>query len=174
MRCYLHHQKEAVGICSVCGKGVCEDCAVSVSGVIYCRKDADEINTAGSNSRAKRRDNGKGFGNSYDCITIAYILFYIIGALTILAGIAAIIALGAGATTSGFSHIFFIASLPLALFAIICLVAGIPALITAYLLGKRSKVGGILGIIVSILLIPFFFFGILLIILLALGWKTLE
>ena len=37
MKCYVHSDVEAVGVCVACGKGVCQECAVTVSGKAYCR-----------------------------------------------------------------------------------------------------------------------------------------
>jgi hypothetical protein len=31
MRCFYHHDKEAVGSCKSCGKGLCPECAVGHS-----------------------------------------------------------------------------------------------------------------------------------------------
>jgi|GEM_PF-6548734 len=37
MRCFNHPKLEAIGICSICNKGVCSKCAVEEEGKIYCR-----------------------------------------------------------------------------------------------------------------------------------------
>lgn len=37
MQCYVHPEVEAVGTCVACGRGVCEECAVTVGGKTYCR-----------------------------------------------------------------------------------------------------------------------------------------
>jgi hypothetical protein len=37
MHCFTHHDQEAVGICCVCGKGLCPDCAVDLGYAISCR-----------------------------------------------------------------------------------------------------------------------------------------
>ena len=42
MRCFYHHDLEAVGMCTVCNKGLCERDAVEVSGFVYCRTHARE------------------------------------------------------------------------------------------------------------------------------------
>ena len=46
MKCYVHTDKDAVGVCSVCGQGVCESCAVKVSNKLYCRECIDKKLTA--------------------------------------------------------------------------------------------------------------------------------
>lgn len=40
MKCYVHHNADAVGVCTSCGRGVCRRCAVRVGGKIYCKEDA--------------------------------------------------------------------------------------------------------------------------------------
>lgn len=37
MRCHTHTDTEAVGVCTVCGHGVCEGCGVNVGGQIRCK-----------------------------------------------------------------------------------------------------------------------------------------
>ncbi len=39
MKCFQHTKSEAVGTCQSCGKGVCGDCFVEDTGVLYCGKD---------------------------------------------------------------------------------------------------------------------------------------
>lgn len=36
INCYKHPEKEANGICTVCGKAVCEDCSLNINGRITC------------------------------------------------------------------------------------------------------------------------------------------
>jgi hypothetical protein len=37
MRCFYHEEKEAVGSCKSCGKGVCRECAVDLTKGLACR-----------------------------------------------------------------------------------------------------------------------------------------
>jgi hypothetical protein len=41
MRCF-YHEKEAVGICKSCGKGVCQDCAIDFKKGLACRGHCEE------------------------------------------------------------------------------------------------------------------------------------
>jgi len=41
MRCYKHPKEEAVGMCKVCNKGLCEQCAVDKDDFVFCRHHAD-------------------------------------------------------------------------------------------------------------------------------------
>lgn len=37
MRCYNHHDKDAVGLCRFCGRGLCPSCATEVEKAVACR-----------------------------------------------------------------------------------------------------------------------------------------
>lgn len=37
MKCYNHHDQDAVGICKQCSKGICPDCVIDVGGGIACK-----------------------------------------------------------------------------------------------------------------------------------------
>ncbi len=36
MRCFNHHDRDAFGICTVCGKGLCLECMNKINDVITC------------------------------------------------------------------------------------------------------------------------------------------
>lgn len=36
MKCYNHHDRDAFGICTVCGKGLCLECMNNTNSVITC------------------------------------------------------------------------------------------------------------------------------------------
>jgi hypothetical protein len=38
MKCYYHPKEDAIAVCKACGKGVCHDCLVTVSGDSYCKQ----------------------------------------------------------------------------------------------------------------------------------------
>ena len=42
MRCFVHHDHEAIGICRACGKALCPDCAVDLGHAICCRGACEE------------------------------------------------------------------------------------------------------------------------------------
>jgi hypothetical protein len=42
MLCFYHQEKEAVGICKSCGKGVCVECAVDLGKGLACRSRCEE------------------------------------------------------------------------------------------------------------------------------------
>ncbi len=37
MKCFNHHDRDAFGICSVCGKGLCLECMEKINDVIVCK-----------------------------------------------------------------------------------------------------------------------------------------
>lgn len=42
MNCYIHREKNAVGICKSCGRGLCQDCVVEVGEGISCAGPCEE------------------------------------------------------------------------------------------------------------------------------------
>jgi hypothetical protein len=42
VKCYNHHEKEAVAICKNCHKALCEECASDVANGIACRNSCEE------------------------------------------------------------------------------------------------------------------------------------
>jgi hypothetical protein len=43
LKCYVHRDVDAIGVCSECGQGVCDACAVRIAGKLYCKEDADRV-----------------------------------------------------------------------------------------------------------------------------------
>ncbi len=43
MKCFNHHDRDAFGICKVCGKGLCLECLKDEKGIITC-KNSDCLN----------------------------------------------------------------------------------------------------------------------------------
>ena len=42
MKCYNHHDKEAMGICKSCQKGLCTECIILIDGSISCKGECQE------------------------------------------------------------------------------------------------------------------------------------
>ena len=42
MRCYFHHDQEAVGLCRVCARGICPDCLMELATGLVCRGRCEE------------------------------------------------------------------------------------------------------------------------------------
>jgi len=55
MRCFKHPDREAVGMCKVCNKGLCSECAVEIDGFLFC-------NTHAKMERAVKRAEMEAFG----------------------------------------------------------------------------------------------------------------
>lgn len=43
MKCTIHENEEATGVCVYCGKFFCSDCLVKVNGKLYCKEDINNI-----------------------------------------------------------------------------------------------------------------------------------
>jgi hypothetical protein len=43
LKCYVHRDFDAIGVCHECGQGVCDACAVRIGGKLYCKEDADRV-----------------------------------------------------------------------------------------------------------------------------------
>lgn len=43
MKCVNHADRDAVAMCSVCGKGICAECDIKLVGKYYCQNCADEL-----------------------------------------------------------------------------------------------------------------------------------
>ena len=57
MKCYTHPTKEAVGVCTVCGRAICKECSDLVKNKLYCRscmKDIVEDKLSKGHSRGKK------------------------------------------------------------------------------------------------------------------------
>ena len=55
MRCFTHQDKEAVGVCKVCSKGICSECASDLGHSLACKSSCEEeANLMNSTSKQKR------------------------------------------------------------------------------------------------------------------------
>ncbi len=43
MKCNLHPQVDAVGVCIRCGKGLCKECEIELAGKLYCKVCANDV-----------------------------------------------------------------------------------------------------------------------------------
>ena len=46
MRCFVHHEVEAVGICRACGRALCPDCTAEVEGAVACKGRCEPLASA--------------------------------------------------------------------------------------------------------------------------------
>ena len=54
MKCFNHHQAEAVGLCIECNKGLCPDCAAGTETGIYCKGKCEEPKQGKIQRKGKR------------------------------------------------------------------------------------------------------------------------
>ena len=79
MKCYVHHDVDAVGVCSECGQGVCDACAVRIGGKLYCKADADRVFSSQKEAVA--------IAPSPMRTQVASIVFFLYGAFGIIVGL---------------------------------------------------------------------------------------
>ena len=82
MRCFYHDERDAVGTCKNCGRGVCLTCAHDVENGLACR-DRCEAEVRALNRVIERNK------TSYEKTSAAYMrtaFFYVVIGLVILAG----------------------------------------------------------------------------------------
>lgn len=72
MKCYYHPAVEAVATCSNCGRAICEQCSVDVSGKVMCRECI-------SNSQANQ-------GRTPDPLAIISLVLGVLGVLALCCG----------------------------------------------------------------------------------------
>ena len=77
MKCYVHPKVEAVGVCSVCKRGVCRSCANSVGGRLYCRADVGKSALYDEATGVPKRGIALGFASGFA---------YLVGASGMTAG----------------------------------------------------------------------------------------
>ena len=86
MKCYIHPDREAVGVCTICKRGVCRSCEVILDGRHYCKVHAEK--------RLVREERAAGLHQRGTAITLASILAilgglsgFVVGFLLILIGL---------------------------------------------------------------------------------------
>ena len=56
MHCFRHQDKEAIGTCKACGKGVCPECAITLPLGLVCSKECETYILEIAATSAKTRD----------------------------------------------------------------------------------------------------------------------
>jgi hypothetical protein len=80
LKCYYHPDREAVAVCSKCGKPLCKDCAIEYRGKIYCKDCMEKIKSEEKQKEEllnQRKEEGKNI--SRIIITTVIISTVIIG-----------------------------------------------------------------------------------------------
>jgi hypothetical protein len=155
LKCYVHPRLNAVGVCAVCGRGVCRSCAVLVKGKIYCKQDVDQALPEGEILEVRKR------GVS---LTIASVFAYMVGFAGMIAGFFLVIIgiLGQsqqslalmGPLQTVFRYFSGISNSPgqlLVDLGLLILILGSVDIGAGYYLWRRSKWAGIGSVVVSII-----------------------
>jgi hypothetical protein len=154
LKCYVHPKLDAVGVCSVCGRGVCKSCAHFVGGKLYCKEDIEKLVLKEETQAVQRR----GFS-----ITTASIFAYLDGAAGMGAGFVLIIVGIIGQSQQSSSllaalqpllrYFSALSSSPGPLITnlgLLVLILGSADIIAGYYLWQRSKAAAITSVAISI------------------------
>jgi hypothetical protein len=154
LKCYVHPNLDAVGVCSVCGRGVCKSCAHFVGGKLYCKEDIEKLVLKEETQAVQRR----GFS-----LTTASIFAYLDGAAGMGAGFVLIIVGIIGQSQQSSSLLAALQPLlryfsafssspgPLITnLGLLVLILGSADIIAGYYLWQRSKAAAITSVGISI------------------------
>lgn len=143
MKCYYHPKKDAVAVCEVCGRGVCNDCLIAIKGNSYCKECVENGRVAVSTAEGS----GELVTGPTPTSVPSRTLLIIGGAGSILAGFAALLTVFYGGLLStlilrGFSYYYGdyylgLITIP-AIIAMIVLSVGLILAGTGYLGIKRN------------------------------------
>jgi len=139
LKCYNHPNVEAVGVCSVCSQGVCEACAVKVSGKLYCKADVER-----TFAREKPRQVVKSVH-----VAVSSMFYLVLGCVSVLVGIALLWASSASLAVPalpGLTEILAITNLNATGGGLAFLIVGILMAISGYGMWALDKVSGVLAI----------------------------
>lgn len=88
MRCFYHHDAEAIAICKSCSRGLCADCAADVppgtACINRCEKDVEAFNLVIQRSNNAYQKTGKAYRRSGVAMLIAGLVFLSAGLLSII------------------------------------------------------------------------------------------
>ncbi|MBI4651644.1 hypothetical protein HY745_10245 [Candidatus Desantisbacteria bacterium] len=83
MKCYYHVEKDAIGICKNCNKGLCKECAVDVTNGLACNNSCEEevkkINEIISRGKTAYRKTGKAYLHNAIIYGLLGLFFVLIG-----------------------------------------------------------------------------------------------
>jgi hypothetical protein len=153
LKCYQHQTIDAVGVCTNCGRGICDACAVSLGGKLYCKPDADAVfkeqKEKVAAETATKHESARPMS-----LTVASILLVIYGIAGIVASIAII---GTGVAVGGYSSLGSVigssavatgletSSIAIYLFGVIYLFVSVSAIIAGWWLWRTNWRGALLS-----------------------------
>ena len=184
MRCYKHPDRDAIAVCVGCGREICEDCATKIGGKFYCKECAETLFERPPQYVSRIQSEKKRSAT----ITVAAILFFIIGIIDV---VGSLLTIAGGGLVSSIPILGFFSGV-LIFLGFIILIFGVLEIVAGHWLWHSLRKGGTLGIILAILgvlastiLILFVppmasieaidvIINVVLIILIAVGWNTLH
>jgi hypothetical protein len=90
MRCYVHRDADAVGVCRSCGRGLCPACAAEVGTALAClrrcEEDVRQLTDALRRQVQMMRPIGQQFANTATVYRVVRRLLLAIGALVVVLG----------------------------------------------------------------------------------------
>lgn len=109
MRCYNHHDRDAIGCCKACQKGLCPECATDLEHGLAC-KDKHETLVETYNMIIER--NAKVYSAAPRNVLIAPLFYFFMGLVFIWSGLA---------SKQGFTSLGFIMGTGFVVFAVVVL-----------------------------------------------------
>lgn len=82
MKCFVHQDRDAVGICKNCQKGLCIECAVEVENGISCQGKSQQENAANNLTIIKNRTLSQKTAAAHKINALVYLLIGIICLVT--------------------------------------------------------------------------------------------
>ena len=88
MKCYYHHQSDAVALCKSCGRALCPECAADVGPGTACRQrceaDVAALNTIIERSKSVYAKTGNAYKRNAISVLVMGLIFIGFGVLPIL------------------------------------------------------------------------------------------
>lgn len=90
MRCFYHHDREAIGTCKSCNKGICPDCAVDLTKGLackdYCEEEVKEMIALIDHNIANRARSASILGNMKSNTYAQGVFYGVFGSLIVVIG----------------------------------------------------------------------------------------
>jgi len=166
MKCYVHRDVDAVGVCHECGQGVCDACAVRIGGKLYCKTDADQVFSPVMSRQEVVEEAPSERSAGIIVSSVLFIIYSLFGiglsVIVIIAGFAA----GTFSTVSTYSSMA-LTSIGLLSLGGVLLLMGIVGVVCGWWLWNKRLLGAEIGI-------PLLVMGIVIITILAGMFPTLT
>ncbi len=157
MKCYLHPDRDAIGVCTICKRGVCRSCEVILEGRHYCKAHAEK--------RLVREERAEGLHKRGVALTLATILAIlgglsgvVVGFLLIIIGLlgpmaqnSTIVSSTIGSFLSYFQAVTAYPAAQTLLVGLAAFMFGAIGIAAGYFLWRRSKKAAILAAIMGVL-----------------------